>query len=619
MLGYMNKIIRVDLNTNKIKIEIPSNDILHNYVGGIGIGTRVVYDEVPPGVDAFDPENVLVLAVGPLTGTMVPGSARYHIISKSPNTTFTISNADAAGFFGPEFKFAGYDAMIIEGAAEKPVYILINDEKIEILDAEKIWGKDTFETEDAIKKKHNDDKIRVISIGPAGEKLVRYACIVNDKGHVAARGGMGAVMGSKKLKAIAVRGTKSVPVKDARKLIELNKDWREKGQKTGMYKWGTGRTITPYYQESLIPVKNLTTNIFPGWEKLTSEYVRTTFENKKKTCWNCYMAHNRVVKVTEGPYKGFVGEEPEYETFTAFGFNLGVDDPGAVTKIGDLCDRLGMDALQASWIISMIMESYEKGILKKEELGNLDLVWGNSEAILELLKKIAYREDIGDILAEGPEISVERLGRGISKYGVYVKKNMSPKCIDIRGTVGRLFSFAIAHSGPTTEHDPGIYRGGVTNIELGILEPLDATKPEGWAFVTKVGGIRRIFIDSLGICYFPVPERKLKPMLEAYEAVTGQKMSFEEAMNTGEKILNLMRCFNIRHGLTPENDGVSEKLFTAPIDGLKKGVSGKTHLKGMVLEYYQLMGWDIKTGKPTRRTLKKFGLKKAADDLWNNK
>jgi aldehyde:ferredoxin oxidoreductase len=612
----MNKVIRIDLSSRRINTEVLAEDIISNYVGGIGIGTRVVYDEVPPGVDALDPENRLVLSVGPLTGTMVPGSCRYHIASKSPNTTFTISNADAAGFFGPELKFAGFDAMIIQGAADKPVYLMINDDNIEILDAKHIWRKDTFETEDAIRQEHEDAKIRVVSIGPAGENLVRYACIVNDKGHVAGRGGMGAVMGSKKLKAIAVRGSQSVPVKDRSKLIELNKDWREKGVETSMYKWGTGGTITTYYKESLIPVKNLTTNIFPDWEKLTPQYVRSTFKTEKKTCWNCYMAHNRIVEVTEGPFKGFVGEDPEYEIYTAFGFNLGVGDPGAVTKMGDLCDRLGMDALQTSWIVSMIMEAYNDGEITKEMLGGLDLRWGNYEAIIELLIKIAHREDIGSILAEGPEISAEKLGRGISDYGVFIKKNMSPKCVDIRGTIGRLFSFAIAHSGPTTEHSAGIYRGGIIDKEIGVDKPLDAAKSDGWPLVTRMGGMRKVFMDCLGICIFPVPGRELRPLQEAYEAVTGKKMSFEEAMKIGERIINLERAFNIRHGLTPDNDSVSEKLFTPPIDGEKKGVSGRNHLRNMVLEYYQLMGWDLKTGKPTRETLGKLGLYKAEKDLW---
>ena len=236
MHGYTNRVIRVDLSKGKVTKEELKEDTIHNYIGGIGIGVRVVYDEVPPGVDGLDPENRLVLAVGPLTGTAVPGSCRYHLVGKSPQTTFTISVADSGGFLAPEFKFAGYDAMIIQGAAEKPVYIWIKDEAVEIRDAAELWGKDTFETDDAIRKMLGDERIRVAAIGPAGENLVRLACIVNDKGHVAGRGGFGAIMGSKKLKAIAVRGSGRVPVKNRKRLIELAREWRAIGLNNGCKK-----------------------------------------------------------------------------------------------------------------------------------------------------------------------------------------------------------------------------------------------------------------------------------------------------------------------------------------------------------------------------------------------
>ncbi len=615
MHGYTNRVIRVDLSKGKVTKEELKEDTIHNYIGGIGIGVRVVYDEVPPGIDALDPENRLVLAVGPLTGTAVPGSCRYHLVGKSPQTTFTISVADSGGFFAPEFKFAGYDAMIIQGAAEKPVYIWIKDEVVEIRDAAELWGKDTFETDDAIREMLGDEQIRVAAIGPAGENLVRFACIVNDKGHVAGRGGLGAVMGSKKLKTIAVRGSGKVTVKDRKKLIELAREWRATGVKGTLHKWGTGHNVEEYYKIGALPIKNLSTSVFE-YEKLTGQYIRSTFKTKRKACFNCYINHGQTVEVTEGPYKGFIGEEPEYELLAGFGSNLGVTDPGAVTVMAEWCDRMGVDALGASWTISMTMEAYEKGLVTKEKLGGLDLKWGNTEAVLDILDRITHREGIGDILAEGPAIAAERIGGEAQNYVVTTKKNMSPKCIDIRGLIGRSLAFAVASSGPTTEHAPSLH-AGQPDHELGFPEGIDMRSPNRQAEAVRKGGLRKVFIDSLGIGQFPISYPPLTNLVEAFEVVTGRRISFDEAMTAGERILNLQRCFNIRHGLTPENDDLSERLLAAPTGGPAKGVSVRTYLKGMVQEYYQLMGWDLRTGKPLRSTLKRLGLRQEEKDIWD--
>ena len=614
MNGYTNRVIRVDLSKGKVTKEELKEDTIHNYIGGIGIGVRVVYDEVPPGVGGLDPENRLVLAVGPLTGTAVPGSCRYHLVGKSPQTTFTISVADSGGFLAPEFKFAGYDAMIIQGAAEKPVYIWIKDEAVEIRDAAELWGKDTFETDDAIRKMLGDERIRVAAIGPAGENLVRLACVVNDKGHVAGRGGFGAVMGSKKLKAIAVRGSGRVPVKDRKRLIELAREWRATGVKSPLHKWGTGHNVEGYYKIGALPGKNLSTNVFE-YEKLTGQYIRSTFRTERKACFNCYMNHGQTVEVTEGPYKGFVGEEPEYELLAGFGSNLGVTDPGAVAVMAERCDRMGVDALGTSWTISMTMEAYEKGLVTKEKLGGLDLKWGNTEAVLDILDRITHREGIGDVLAEGPAIAAERIGGEAQNYVVTTKKNMSPKCIDIRGLIGRSLAFAVAGSGPTTEHATSLH-AGQPDHELGFPEGIDMRSPDRQAEAVRKGGLRKVFIDSLGICQFPIRYPPLTNLVEAFEVVTGRRISFDEAMTAGERILNLQRCFNIRHGLTPENDDLSERLLTAPTGGPAKGVSVRAYLKGMVQEYYQLMGWDLRTGKPLRSTLRRLGLRQEEKDVW---
>ena len=614
MNGSGTSIIRVDLTEGTITRESLTEDMARDYIGGIGIGVRVVYDEVPPGVDALEPENRLVFAVSPLTGTAVPGACRYHVVGKSPQTMFTLSVADAGGFWGPELKSAGYDAIILQGASEKPVYLWIKDDTVEIRDAADLWGKDTFETEDAICQMLGDKRIRVVSIGPAGENQVRLACIHNDKGHIAGRGGFGAVMGSKNLKAIAVRGFQRPPVKYRERLTKLAQEWKEAGVGTSLHQWGTGGGVQRYYDIGALPIKNLTTNEFDV-EKLTGQYIRETYQKKHKPCFGCFMHHVYTIEVTEGDYKGFKGEEPEYELLAGFGSNLGIEDAGAVAVIGERCDRLGMDAIGVSWALSLAMEAYEKGLITREDLGGIDLKWGDTEAVLAMMDKMALRQDLGDILSDGAAIAAERIGGAARDFVVTTKKNMSPKCIDIRAMPGRNLAFTVASSGPTTEHVPGLH-SGVPEPELGFPEGLDMRTPERQAEAVRKGGMRKVFVDACAVCDFVLPPPALTNLLDVFEAVTGRRLSIEEALTIGERILNLQRCFNILHGLTPENDDVSERLLTAPSDGPAEGIGSRPYLKGLVNEYYQLMGWDAKTGKPLPDTLRRLGLENEVEDIW---
>jgi aldehyde:ferredoxin oxidoreductase len=614
MYDVTNSIVRVDLTNGKITKETLEEDVSRDYIGGSGVGVRVVYDEVPPGVDALDPQNRLVFAVSPLTGTAVPGACRYLVVGKSPQTLFTLSVSDSGGFFGTELKFAGYETLIVQGAADKPVYIWINENTVEIRDAGALWGKDAFETEDAIREMLGDEKIKVAAIGPAGENLVRLACIENDKGHVAGRGGFGAVMGSKRLKAIAVRGRNRVTVADRKRLADLARNWKEAMEGTSLHKYGTGGIVRRYYDAGMLPGKNLTTNQFE-YEKLTGQYIRETFKKEHKPCYGCFIHHVHTIEVTEGPCKGFVGEEPEYELLAGLGSNLGIADAGAVAKLGEQCDRLGLDVIGTSWALSLAMELYEKGLLAREKLGGLDLKWGNTEPVSEMINKIAHRDGFGDILAEGAAIAAERIGGDALSYVVSTKKHMSPKCIDIRGLPGRSLAFAVASSGPRNEHSATLHAGS-PDPELGFPEGIDMRSTDRHAEAVRKGGIRKVFIDALAVCSFTIPPPQLTNLLEAFDAVTGRRISFEEAMTIGERILNVQRCFNIRHGLTPEDDDLAERLLTAPSGGPAQGISVKPHLKGMVREYYQLMGWDIKTGKPLRNTLRRLGLDKEKKDMW---
>ena len=607
-------ILRIDLSEGKVARERLAEDISRDYVGGSGVGVRVVYDEVPPGIDALDPQNRLVFAVSPLTGTAVPGACRYLVVGKSPQTLFTLSVSDSGGFFGPELKFAGVGTLIIQGAADKPVYIWITENTVEIRDAGALWGKDAFETEDAIREMHGDPRIKVAAIGPAGENLVRLACIVNDKGHTAARGGFGAVMGSKKLKAIAVRGGNRVRMGDRQCVGELAKTWKEAAEGTSLHKWGTGGNVRRYYDAGMLPGKNLTTNQFE-YEKLTGQYIRDNFKKKRKPCYGCPVHHVHTIEVTEGPYKGFRGEEPEYELLAGLGSNLGIADAGAVAMLGDQCDRLGMDAIGVSWALSLAMELYEKRLLTQDQLGGMDLKWGDPEAVLGMLHNIAHRNGFGDILAAGAAMAAERIGGGALNHAVTTKKNMSPKCIDIRGLPGRCLAFAIGSSGPRNEHSPALH-AGAPDPELGFPQGIDMRSTHRQAEAARKGGLRKVFIDASAVCSFTIPPPQMTNLLGAFDAAAGRRISFEEAMTIGERILNVQRCFNIRHGLLPEDDDLEERLLTGPSEGPAKGISARPHLRGMVREYYQLMGWDIKTGKPLRNTLRRLGLGREEKDMW---
>ncbi len=614
MEGQENSIVRVDLTEGTITREHLSQEIVRDYIGGIGLGVRVVYDEVPPGVDALDPENRLVFAVSPLTGTAVPGACRYHVVGKSPQTMFTLSVSDSGGFWGPELKSAGYDAIILQGASEKPVYLWIKDETIEIRDAADLWGKDTFDTEDAICNTLGDKRIRVAAIGPAGENQVRLACINNDKGHIAGRGGFGAVMGSKNLKAVAVRGSRRPRVHDREGLTRLAQEWKEAGVSTSLHRWGTGGVVQRYQDTGALPIKNLTTNTF-NVERLTGQYIRGTYNTKHKPCYGCFMHHVNTIEVTEGDYRGFKGEEPEYELLAGFGSNLGIEDAGAVAVLGEQCDRLGMDAIGAAWALSLAMEAYEKGLVTREDLGGVDLTWGNTEAVRTLMNQMAHRQGFGDILSEGASLAAERIGGEALNMVVTVKKNMSPKCIDIRAMPGRNLSFTVASSGPTTEHVPGLH-AGVPAPDLGFPEGIDMRAPDRQAEAVRKGGMKKVFVDACAVCDFVPPPPALTNLLDAFEAVTGRRLSIEEALTIGERILNLQRCFNIRNGLTPEHDDVSERLLTEPSDGPAQGIGSRPHMERMVKEYYQLMGWDAKTGKPLPDTLRRLGLENEIEDIW---
>lgn len=607
--GYMGKILRVDLSREKISEESPDEETLRKYIGGTGLGVKYLYEEVPPGVEWSDPENRIMFFAGPFSGTKVSGSGIFSVISKGPMTNMA-GTTQANGYFGAFLKFSGYDGIIVQGRAKRWVYLHVHDGTAELKDAGHLKGAETLETEDTISKEINK-QCSVYSIGPAGENLVRFSSIVGDHGHVVAHNGLGAVMGSKQLKAIvAERGKQKVPVANPKELTRAAKVLIEDAMKVmpTLSAFGTADAVPMMHKTGQLPVKNYTTSIFPDYEKFTGEYLRTHFKVTTTTCWACRIAHCRMTEVTEGPYKGFTGEEPEYEGVAAMSSVIGQTDPGAMVMLGNRIDRLGIDINESGWLVGWLMECYEKGFLKKEDLDGIEMKWGDVEATLAVLEKIAYRKGKGDLWAEGVKRTAEKVGGEALNCAVYARKGASPRGHDHRARWSEMIDTCLSNTG-TIEVGPGM----PAVPELGIAPPKDSFDAiEVSTFNAKAGG-RRLFEDSLVLCFFC--GMNLKMITDTLSAITGWDFGIEEAMQVGKRIVNLLRVFNIRHGLTKEIEAPSVRYGSVPVDGPAEGRSIMPQWEALRSNYYRNMGWDPETGRPLPETLQKVGLAHTIPDL----
>ncbi len=612
--GYTGKILRVDLAEKKISEENLDPETAAKYIGGTGLGAKILYQEVPPGIAWDDPRNRLILASGPLAGTRVQGSGTFSAVTKGPMTNLA-GASQANGFLGAYLRMAGFDAVIIQGRSPDWVYLYIHDGRADFRDARSLAGKDTWETEEGILTELGLKKNgSVYSIGPAGENLVRFAAIVGDKGHVVAHNGMGAVMGSKRLKAIvAQRGNIKIEVRDAEKLAELNnKLYEESKNLLGgvLYQYGTGGVLSAGAQAGWLPVKNYTTNIFPDHEKINGQYLRIHFELKPAPCFACRIHHVHSIRVTEGRYEGFEGEEPEYEGLAGMGSQIGVSDAGAVVFLSNLADRLGMDVNESSWVIGWVMECFEKGILSTKDLDGLTMTWGNVDAVQTMLQKIAKREGFGAILAEGVKRAAERVGKGSGDLAVYTLKGSSPRGHDHRG-MGRWAEMMDTCFSNTSTIEATF--GAGYPPQLGVPPVADPFSPQEVSTVNaKINGWRQ-FEDCLGTCRFCTPNAQLT--VECVNAVTGWDLSVADAMTIGRRAINQLRVFNFRHGLTAEQEAPSVRYGSTPQDGPCQGKAIRPHWPDIAQNYYGLMGWDKKTGKPLPETLRALGLEELIKDL----
>lgn len=612
--GYTGKMLRVDLTRQSISVEHLEPPVIEKWIGGVGIGAKYLYDEVPPGVEWSDPENRLIINTGPLAGSGVYGAATINVVTKGPMTNLA-GSSQANGYFGAYMKFSGFDGMIIQGAADHLVYLWLHDGVCEIRDARHLAGKDVWETEDVIREELGvkEKEVSVYGIGPSGEHKVRYAAIVGDRGHLAAHNGMGAVMGAKNLKAVvASRAGQNFPIYDVEKMKDANSRLFEFTKGFGVvYKWGSGGGFSTLYQAGALPVKNYTTNIFPEHEKMSGQYMRTHFEIKSMPCFKCPVAHVKEVTVTEGPYKGFVGEEPEYELLAAWGPQIGNTDLGATVMLTKEVDRLGLDCNEASWAIGWAMECFEKGVFTARETDGLDLSWGNIEAVKELLGRISRREGyLGELLADGVMRASRKIGGDAASWAIYSKKGCAPRSHDHRGG-GRwseLFDTCVTNTS-TIE----CTWGGV-HPQLVDVAPIEDhfSHDELPAFFGRYNGIR-LFDDCLGTCRFASPHPKL--VLECFNAVTGRDLALKDAFTVGRRVINLMRAFNFRHGMKAEDEWPSERYGSIPVDGPAQGKNILEKWPKMLAEYYRQMGWDEQTGKPLPETLEQLGIGEVARDL----
>jgi aldehyde:ferredoxin oxidoreductase len=617
LYGYAGKILRVDLSKKESRSETLSESTLKKYVGGTALGVKYLYDEVDPRIEWSDPANRLFIGTGPLGGTKVGGTGTISVVTKG-SLTDGIACSQANGFFGAFLRFSGFDALIVQGAASEWVYLYIHDGSVELRDASHLVDKNNYEVDRLIKEELNkkDKKVCVLSIGPAGENLVKFACVFTELGHVAGHNGTGAVMGSKKLKAIVVeRGKNTVQLKDKEALSEHAKKLlaNDLADPFGAMFWeeGTVGGVVGSTHMNILPVKNYTTNIHvidpEKLEQYTLQNIRTKFQAKPSPCWACTAKHCHMMKITEGKYAGLEFEEPEYEAMAACSSAIGVTNVTMSVVLATEIDRLGLEMNESGWVMAFTMECYERGLVTKEDLGGLEMTWGNGEAAMTLLNMIAHRQGFGNVLAEGVMRAAKQVGGDAPNFAIYTLKGNTPRGHDHRVLWLEMFDTCVSNTGTLETHRAAPFK------LLGLPEKFDTFDPEMISTVeAKIKG-SMIFEDSLVGCRFHTASQ-LDVLCDAVNAATGWDMDINDAMMVGRRAVNLARVFNLAAGISAELDAPSPRYGSTLIDGPNVGKGILPHWDKMLKNYYQLMGWDEK-GRPLPQTLKDLDLEFAIPRL----
>jgi aldehyde:ferredoxin oxidoreductase len=592
--GYMGKLLFVDLSKGEIKEESPDENLYRDFMGGYGLGARIIYSRQPGGVDPLGPESIIGFVTGPLTGmrgmVMAP---RFTVVGKSP-LTCGWGDANSGGYFGPYLKFAGYDAVFFSGISPKPVYLFIDNGQAELRDAGHLWGKDSRETDEGLKSGLGAN-VAVACIGPAGESLSLISGIMHDIGSAAARSGLGAVMGSKRLKAVAARGTKEVPIPDKEKVTQAGKEFL--GQYLGDYyerfkRWGTCGDNANAALNGDSPVKNwagVGMVDFPNAKAIGGDAMIALQERKHGCLW-CPIRCKGVMKAGSG--RDFTYEagshKPEYETSAAFGMLLLNDNLESIVKANDICNRYGLDTISAGATVAFAVECYENGIISKEDTGGIELGWGKSQAIVTMTEKMARREGFGAVLADGVKRAAERIGKGAEKYAIHAGGQElamhDPKLMSI---------FATAYE---CDSAPGRHTSGA----------MDA----------MYSSIMRI-MDTSGMCMLQWTSAPQMDMAKIISAALGREVSMQDLMKIGERISHIRQAFNAREGIDPQSRKMSSgRPVGVPPLGAGPTANVTVDAESMRANYFKGMGWDLKTGKPSRERLMALGLDDVAQDLW---
>jgi aldehyde:ferredoxin oxidoreductase len=631
--GYNGKIGRVNLTTGKISVEEPGFVFYRTFMGGRGFISNYLIKEVPAGVDALSPENKLIFAASVVTGAPLAGFSRHSVGAKSPLTNF-FGETQAGGHWGYEIKKAGYDALIVEGKAEKPVYIWVKDGVIEIRDATKMWGLDTGDAQDLIEQDTGEPRLRALMIGKAGENMVRFAGVASDLSHFHGRTGMGAVMGSKNLKGVACRGTKRLEFADPEKIKELAK-WFAENFKNNVdnathIKYGTNQ----YYwnaNHAALPTHNFRDGHFDDLDGTSVDDFHARFKVGSDGCYACPVRCKQVLENKEEGYYNIQSRYggPEFETLGIYGSACCMTDFMAPAKAHEICNRYGLDTISSGLTLAFAMECVENGILTKEDMDGVDLRFGNMEAMFTMLEKIANRDGFGNVLAEGSKRAAEIIGKGAIKYAMQVK-GQEFAAAEPRAKFGMVLQYAISPTGADhlqAEHD-GAFDPQLTGYShnaddpmgmmknlfpMGLLEPVKSlyVGPEKVRLVTYLQHYWSMF-DTLELCIFPFGPVRTFPInkiVEAVQAVTGWESSLWEILKVGERNTTMARSFNVIQGATPEDDKVPDRLFEelhgGPLDGSK---ISKEDTEEAVHLYYEVMGWDRKTGIPTEGKLHELNI-----------
>jgi aldehyde:ferredoxin oxidoreductase len=616
MSGYMGKIIRVNLTSGTVTTEEVNPLVAQFYIGGAGFATKMLYDEVPAGADPLGMDNRLIFMTGPVTGTRFPTSGRFAVAAKSPQTGI-MTTSTSSGFWGVELKKTGHDGIVFEGKSEKPVYMEILDDQITLKDAADLWGKDTYETQTILKERIGKKRARVACIGQAGEKQALIACVMNDEGRAAGRGGVGAVMGSKNLKAIVVLGKNKIAVVADDFLKEMTKQIVKAVAEdpfAGFFtKWGTAFSMDMGWAAGDVPAKNWQMGLWEGgYTKIGgARMANTILKPHAGACYNCPIRCARWVEIPEGRFK-YEGPGPEYETLGAFGSMLLIDNLEAISWIGEMCNKYGMDTISAGCTVAWAMEAYEKGVLTKEDTQGIELSWGNVDAVLEVVDQMGQVSGFGALLAQGARKASEKVGQGSEEYAIHVKgmevPMHDPRCY---------FSLAVNYA--TGMRGACHVQGGSYMVEMAVISPEAGLnfkqgrhdkKNKGLA--AKVAQDMSAVHNSTAICMFAGMALQPSHIGVLLGLVSGNPHSKDTILQVGERILNLQRAFACREGISRKEDTLPKRLLTPLPDG---GAAGKAaDLDFQLDEYYQLRGWSD-SGIPTEEKLQALGLGDIAGDF----